>query len=637
MPDPFLASPLQGTYNYRFVALSVLIATLAAYAALDLAGRVTVARGQARLTWLTCGAFAMGLGIWSMHYVGMLAYTLPVAVYYHWPTVAISLLAAVFASGVALFAVSRDRMGPLRAGLGAVAMGIGIAAMHYIGMEAMRLPGMCHYSVPIVTLSVILAVVISLVALWLTFHLRDQSVDAGWRKLSSAALMGAAIPIMHYTGMAAVSFMPMNAAPDLTDSLEISSLGISAIVTVALVVLGLTIITSLIDRRFTAQALDLVQSEQRFRQLVESAQVVIWRRNLDTARFTFVNHEADELLGYSHDEWMANGNFWRDRVHPEDRAAAEAHCDAAAKDGLSRRFEHRMIAADGRIIWLRTSVRLVGGPGGVKELVGVMADVTERKEAQDAAEAASRAKSQFLANMSHELRTPMNAIISYSELLSDEAQDMGLNEFRADLERILNSAKQLLAIISDILDLSKIEAGKVEIWNEEFNVRDMTNDVAAVAAPLAAKNSNRLIVHVADQQMCSDLTRVRQILLNLLSNACKFTQSGTVELRADRVEEAGGTYVEFQVTDTGIGMTTEQLGRVFEAFAQGDASTTRQYGGTGLGLAITKSFCEMLGGQIRVVSEPRRGSTFTVLIPSGIARERAVAAGGTQLLVSEVG
>ena len=169
------AAALAGIYDYRLVALSVLIAMLASYAALDLAGRVTAARGRVRLYWLTGGAAAMGLGIWSMHYIGMLAFNLPVPILYDWPTVLLSLLAAVLASGIALFVASRNAMTPFRAGIGGVLMGTGIAAMHYIGMDAMRLPAMCQYSEWIVVLSLILAIVISLVALWLTFHLRERT------------------------------------------------------------------------------------------------------------------------------------------------------------------------------------------------------------------------------------------------------------------------------------------------------------------------------------------------------------------------------------------------------------------------------------------------------------------------------
>jgi signal transduction histidine kinase/CheY-like chemotaxis protein len=246
----------------------------------------------------------------------------------------------------------------------------------------------------------------------------------------------------------------------------------------------------------------------------------------------------------------------------------------------------------------------------------------ELEELTDEAQTANRAKSQFLANMSHELRTPMNAIIGYSEMLTDEAEDLDLPQFVPDLKKIRTAGKQLLALINDILDLSKIEAGKVELHFEEFDVREMISDVATISEPLAAKNSNTLVIEIEDGRMYSDLTRLRQILFNLLSNACKFTESGTVELLVTSEVAAGGDFMKFQVKDSGIGMTPEQVGRVFEAFAQADSSTTRKYGGTGLGLAITKKFCEMMDGTIQVESEIEKGTTFTVQLPKRSGQQK---------------
>jgi PAS domain S-box-containing protein len=391
-------SILAGSYDYRLVALSVFIAMLASYAALDLGGRVTASRGRLRLVWLAGGATAMGMGIWSMHYIGMLAYSLPVPVLYDWPTVLWSLLAAVLASAIALFVVSRNKMGGLFVGIGAVLMGAGIAAMHYIGMEAMRLPAMCSYSPGLVLLSVVLAIAISLVALWLTFHLREETKSLGWRKLASALLMGAAIPVMHYTGMAAVTFRPMSPVVDLSHSVAISSLGTVGIGGVALLILSLAILTSLVDRRFSAQSMELHLSEQRYRQLVESAQVILWRCGVDTTDFSYVNQEAETLLGYPIVEWTSTAAFWIDHLHPEDRVLVEARCDAAANHPGPQRFEHRMIAADGRSVWMRTSVLLLTS-GDKKELVGVMTDITERKLAQEEAEEASRSKTGFVAEI----------------------------------------------------------------------------------------------------------------------------------------------------------------------------------------------------------------------------------------------
>ena len=203
----------------------------------------------------------MGLGIWSMHYIGMLAFSLPIPVFYDWPTVVLSLLAAILASVVALYVVSRQTMGAWRAVAGSIPMGAGIAAMHYIGMDAMRSAAMCHFNNALVALSVVLAIVISLVALWLAFLARVERKGGAWQKIASAVVMGAAIPVMHYTGMAAASFMPMSEAPDLSHAVSISALGTTGITMVTLLVLGLAVLTSLFDRRYSAQTLELKSAE----------------------------------------------------------------------------------------------------------------------------------------------------------------------------------------------------------------------------------------------------------------------------------------------------------------------------------------------------------------------------------------
>ncbi len=372
---------LTGSYDYRLVGLSVLLAVLASWAALDLGGRVTAARGRTRLFWLAGGSFSMGMGIWAMHYVGMLAYSLPMPVLYDWPTVLLSLLAAVAASFVALFIVSRRSLGILSIALGGLLMGAGIASMHYIGMEAMRLAAMCQYSIPIVALSVVLAVVISWVGLWLTFHLREETRSMGWQKIASAVLMGLAIPVMHYTGMAAVSFAPMSEAIDISHAVSVTALGGVGVVAIALTVLSLAILTSLVDRRFSAQAMELLQSEQRYRQIVESVQVVLWKGDAAGAHLSYINHEAEQLLGFPQQEWTTAPSFLINRVHPDDRALVTARCAAAAEHPEAQCFEHRMIAADGRIVWLRTSIQLITA-GDKNELVGVMTDITERRQAQ---------------------------------------------------------------------------------------------------------------------------------------------------------------------------------------------------------------------------------------------------------------
>jgi two-component system sensor histidine kinase/response regulator len=243
--------------------------------------------------------------------------------------------------------------------------------------------------------------------------------------------------------------------------------------------------------------------------------------------------------------------------------------------------------------------------------------VDELKITQRQAEAATRAKSEFLASMSHELRTPLNAIILYSELLQEEARDRQTDATVPDLQRIQFAGKHLLGMINGILDLSKIEAGKMGLELERFDVKLMINELADSVGSLIQKNNNVLTVRCADNvgMMFADLTKTRQILLNLLSNAGKFTSAGTISVDVQRRLVAGIEAIEFSVTDTGVGMTDEQSEMVFEPFTQADVTTTRKYGGTGLGLAIVSRFCELMGGTISVDSQPGEGSRFVVRLP----------------------
>jgi len=246
------------------------------------------------------------------------------------------------------------------------------------------------------------------------------------------------------------------------------------------------------------------------------------------------------------------------------------------------------------------------------------------QKANEAAMAASQAKSQFLANMSHELRTPLNAIIGYSEMLQEEADDLGTPEIKPDLQKIHGAGKHLLGLINDILDLSKIEAGKMSLYLETFEIQTLLDEVSATVQPLVQKNGNQLILEVdADiGSMRADITKVRQTLFNLLSNASKFTDKGTIRLRARRQAEN----LVFEVIDSGIGMTPEQVSRLFQAFAQADSSTSRKYGGTGLGLALSRKFCQLMGGDMTVVSEAGKGSTFTATIPAQVTEAAVEAA-----------
>ena len=266
--------------------------------------------------------------------------------------------------------------------------------------------------------------------------------------------------------------------------------------------------------------------------------------------------------------------------------------------------------------YVRISERRIHGGGSV----AVYTDITELRrqnieleQAREASEVANRAKSQFLANMSHELRTPLNAIIGYSEILQEDAADTGQEQFISDLKKIEGAGRHLLGLINDILDLSKVEAGKMDLFVEEIDVPSLLSEVNAIIAPLTAKNGNVLEISTLDAigSIRSDRTKLKQCLLNVLSNASKFTHDGKLALTVERFERS---MIRITISDTGIGMNEDQLGRLFQAFNQADASTTKRFGGTGLGLAITRHFCRLLGGDITAASVPGKGSTFTIII-----------------------
>jgi signal transduction histidine kinase len=237
----------------------------------------------------------------------------------------------------------------------------------------------------------------------------------------------------------------------------------------------------------------------------------------------------------------------------------------------------------------------------------------ELKFLRTQAQNATKAKSEFLANMSHELRTPLNAILGYSEMLKDDAEDDGLDAYSEDLTKINSSGEHLLTLVNDILDLSKIEAGKMELHVEDFELEEHIKQIEATAKPLVEKNENNFVIEKPDDigKLTNDQTKLRQILFNMISNAAKFTKKGTVTLGITKYDEK----VRFAVTDTGIGMNAEQLGKVFEEFTQAESSTSKDYGGTGLGLPISKKMTEMMGGIMEVESQEGEGTTFSIVIP----------------------
>ena len=366
--------------------------------------------------------------------------------------------------------------------------------------------------------------------------------------------------------------------------------------------------------------------EQRYQHLVENANDVIFTFDLKHT-LTSLNKAGERILGFTQKE--ASGLPLEYLLPPASRdKIAEATEMRATPGQVYPVQEWEFAAKDGHRTPMEVSLQTISKGGRMVGLLGIARDIAERKRAEDemlqakeAAESANRAKSEFVANMSHELRTPLNAVIGYSEMLQEVAEERGEQDLLPDLNRIRTAGKHLLRLINDVLDLSKIEAGKVQLCTERFAVGQVIQDVIGTIQPLVEKNSNRLEVVCEDGlgHVIADQTRTRQVLFNLLSNACKFTDHGFVRLEARRVRTGSGDWVEFRVGDTGIGMTPGQIERLYRPFMQADASTTRKYGGTGLGLAISRRLCEMMDGSLTVESELGKGSTFTVRLPGDLA------------------
>jgi PAS domain S-box-containing protein len=392
---------------------------------------------------------------------------------------------------------------------------------------------------------------------------------------------------------------------------------------------------------FHSAVAQLRASEERFRQLAENIHEVFWIREPNHNKIVYVSPACEKIWNLSCESLCSEPEAFWEAIHSDDRDRVKAAFEKQVRGEYDE--EYRVVRSptgatptDGSICWVRDRAFPVRNETGeIYRIVGIAEDITQRKLAEEfqkvaqSAQAANQAKSAFLANMSHELRTPLNAIIGYSDLLKEDAEDLGCEDIIPDLHKIQTAGKHLLSLISDILDISKIEAGRMELYLESFNLASLIEDVVSTIEPLVKSNFNEFEVDYASDLglMYGDITKTRQILLNLLSNAAKFTERGTISLKIERVKndslkiqelEAFSDSIVFRVADTGIGIPPEQLQHLFQAFMQGDASTTRKYGGTGLGLTISRHFCLMMGGDIQVESELGCGSVFTVRLPDRV-------------------
>jgi PAS domain S-box-containing protein len=368
----------------------------------------------------------------------------------------------------------------------------------------------------------------------------------------------------------------------------------------------------------------LLESEKYSRTLIKESLIGLVLCRMDGTLIE-VNPAYANIIGYEVDE-LINRSFWEFMPKKYVQFQQTLSCDLEST-GRYGPYEKEYIHKRGHLVPVRFS-GLIIEKNGERLVWSHVEDITTQKQAEEAliqakltAEQNNRAKSLFLANMSHELRTPLNAILGYSEILQEDLTDVGQTDLIPDLQNISQAGEHLLGLISDILDITKIEAGQVEITLEEFEIQPLIQDLASLIQPLLQKNGNTLQINCSTEigKMSASPTRVRQSLLNLLSNAVKFTENGQIFFNIFRqMEEAGEDWIIFQIRDTGIGMTAEQQNKIFQLFTQIDDSATRKYGGMGLGLVITKNFIERMGGAIFVDSEYGKGSTFTIELPAKV-------------------
>jgi PAS domain S-box-containing protein len=618
---PLSSLILDGHYDPRLVALSCVIAVFASFASLNLAGRIRSSAGGARLVWLGSGALALGGGIWSMHFVAMLAFSIPVAISYDfWWTLA-SMILAIIATGAGYALIAFGSLRPVRLLLAGLVTGIGVAVMHYSGMTAMVMRATIAYDRTLFVASIVIAVTAACVALWLSFRLEGLL-----HKFIASLVMGAAIAGMHYTGMTAATFqLCLTADPSSTGGIDSRLLAVT-IAGATFVILSLGLTSALFDQRMaqraTVDAEKLTRSERRHRALVSSSSDIIAVLDAE-GRIIYDSPSAEHILGYanrallgrpltelvvSEDDVTARTLIERLCTSPNQRVSGEIRCRNQAGVVVDLEFVgvNRLDDPD------------VGG------LVVNLRDITERNRvatelrgAKARAESANESKSKFLANISHELRTPLNAIIGFSDILKSAALGpLGHPEYLGHAQEINNSGKYLLTVINSLLEYTRAESGHLRL--ENILVDPMAEAKVCLRLFEEQVESKMLDLRIApvteDFMLMLDRGKLRQVLINLISNAIKFTPDhGRIALSARLTPERACV---ISVEDNGIGMTQADIATALQPFGQTSQDLNRGQDGAGLGLPLAKSLAELHGGTLEITSTRHVGTTVRITLPA---------------------
>jgi PAS domain S-box-containing protein len=615
-------------YNPALVALSVSIAVFASYTALDLGGRVGGTGSRRRWGWIAGAAVAMGGGIWSMHFVGMLAFEMGMPAAYDLPTTLLSLALAVIFTGAA-FAWIRYRSATKRDLLVAgPVMGLGVAAMHYTGMAAMRVPGNLAYHWPVVTLSVLIAITAATTALWLTF--RQNSV---WQKLIAAVVMGIAVAGMHYTGMAAATFTAEEAGAHVAHAAVLSH----AQQNLALAVSGATFLIlflAMLASSFDQQRVqtDLRASEARFRAAIQAVRGVLWTNDAE-GRMVGEQPGWSAITGQTRAAYEGYG--WADAVHPDDKQASIEAWNETVRERRTFVHEHRVRSADGS--WRHYAIRAVpvmDALGVIQEWVGVHTDITEQRLAEAELRESNEEIQRYAYIVSHDLRAPLVNVMGFTSELEATREDVRAaldqhpqaERIDADLGEALGFIKaavtRMETLIAAILKLSR--EGRRTFSPEPIDMTALLNRIADAQRHQTEQAGAQVLVAPGLPTIKADRLALEQIFGNLIDNAVKYldpARPGRIEIRADAV---GGHRVRFSVADNGRGIAPRDHARVFELFRRSGAQDKP---GEGIGLAHVKALVRSLGGRIDVASELGVGTTFGVTLP----RETATGLGSSSL------
>ena len=588
------AHGVTGHHDPLLVAVSFIVAVFASYTALELAERLRASRGYARWFWQTAAAIVLGGGVWSMHFIAILAFQIPLSHAYDPFLTILSGMVAIGAVACGLQVVQNKATWP-RIVVAGVLVGFGVATMHYAGMAALRLPGQVYYEPGLFALSVLIAVAAATLALWLAYYLRFA-----WQRGAAALVMALAVCGMHYTGMAATVIVAGPANLSRLDGAVHADILAGAVVAGVVLLVFLGLLCAFVDR---------IREQHRAQQRLREA--------IDVMPAALGFYDAEDRLV----TWNATyaGLFEDPSVLRQGLRFADLLRGPLGEEELAQVLESRLQLRtierqlpDGR--WMHIDSRRTAEGGAITvgtDISALKAQAEALETARDAAEAASRAKSVFLNTMGHELRTPLNGVLGMVQALAGDA----LNETqRQHVEVIRQSSESLLGIIGDLLDLTQIEVGALKPEDVDFELDELLRGVVG-AHRLAAEAKGLAfsceIAASANGRYRGDSARIRRIVFNLLDNAVKFTDRGEVRL----IVIALGDPVRFEISDTGPGICEEDVGRLFEPFFQVDAGLTRRYGGSGVGLAVSRQLAQLLGGRVEARSRLGEGSVFTVELP----------------------